>query len=190
MALILWLIENVYSRRLLCADGGRSVPSIDCHCVSIALTQEAIMNRLWEHFLRIKPGDMMSKSQWGQAGESAQAAAGSTVEMAGHAALGVSELAGQAMGGVGKKVDELAENAGIGIQNLGDRLHENTPNTGPLGYASRAVVGGVKGGGEYIEEAKLSGMAEDLSSLIRKHPIPSILIGIGVGWFLGRKLKS
>jgi hypothetical protein len=148
------------------------------------------MNGWWELFLRLKPGDMMSKSQWGQAGESAQAAAGSTVQMAGHAALGVSELAGQAMGEVGKKADQLAENAGIGIQNLGDRLNENVPNTGPLGYASRVVVDGVKGGGEYIEEARLSGMAEDLSGLIRKHPIPSILIGIGVGWFLGRKLKS
>lgn len=130
------------------------------------------------------------KSQWDQASESAQAAASAAGQMAGHAALGVGELAGQAVGEAGRRVDEAVASAGHGIQELGEKLRQRAPQSGPLGAASRAVVRGVQESGEYLEESKLTGMTEDVSNLIRKHPIPSLLIGIGIGWFVGRKLKS
>jgi hypothetical protein len=130
------------------------------------------------------------QSQWDQASESAQTAATAAGQMAGHAALGVGELAGQAVGEVGRRADDAVASAGHGIQELGERLRQRSPEGGPFGAASRAVARGVQEGGEYLEESKLSGMADDVSNLIRKHPIPSILIGIGIGWFVGRKLKS
>ena len=48
----------------------------------------------------------------------------------------------------------------------------------------------VKEGGEYLEDAKLSGMTGDFARLIRRYPIPAALIGIGLSWFAWRKLKS
>ncbi len=59
-----------------------------------------------------------------------------------------------------------------------------------LGNASQAVAQSVKDGGKYIEDAKLSGIAENVAQLIRRYPIPAVLIGIGFGWFLGRKLNG
>jgi hypothetical protein len=44
--------------------------------------------------------------------------------------------------------------------------------------------------GHYVEEKGLSGMTGDLGNLIKNHPIPAVLIGIGVGYLLGRALRS
>jgi hypothetical protein len=102
--------------------------------------------------------------------------------MAHHAVSAVGAMASQA-------ADELTASAGVGIQGLGDRLGKIAPQTGVLGGASQAVAQGVKKGGKYIEGAKLSGITGNLAQLIRRHPIPAVLIGIGMGWFACRKLK-
>jgi hypothetical protein len=33
-------------------------------------------------------------------------------------------------------------------------------------------------------------MTEDIVQLIRRNPVPAVLIGIGLGWFAWRKLRS
>ncbi len=98
-------------------------------------------------------------------------------------------MAGQAASDVGTKADELTASAGAGIHGLGDRLSKIAPQTGPLGSASQAVAQTVKDGGKYIEGAKLSGISEDIAQLIRRYPIPAVLIGVGLGWFVCRKLR-
>ena len=55
---------------------------------------------------------------------------------------------------------------------------------------AQAVARTVKEGGEYLEGVKVSGMAEGAARLIRQNPIPAILIAIGVGWYVGRKLGN
>ena len=42
----------------------------------------------------------------------------------------------------------------------------------------------------HLEEQGLSGMAEDLTGLIRRNPIPAMLIGIGLGYLLARMTRS
>jgi hypothetical protein len=44
--------------------------------------------------------------------------------------------------------------------------------------------------GHYLEEQGLSGMAEDLTNLIRRNPIPALLIGVGLGYLLARMTRS
>ena len=75
------------------------------------------------------------------------------------------------------------------MQGLGDKLSKNTPHAGVLGNVSQSVASTVKEGGEYLEDAKLSGMTADIVRVIRRYPIPAALIGIGLGWFAWRKLK-
>jgi hypothetical protein len=136
----------------------------------------------------LTPG--VNNQEWTQAADKAKEAAASVGEMAGHAASAVGAMAGQAACEVGQKVDDLAASAGVGIQELGDKLSKNAPQEGLLGSASQTVARTVKDGGKYLEGAKLSGMAEDVARLIRRNPIPAVLIGIGLGWFLSRKLRS
>lgn len=129
-------------------------------------------------------------NEWTQAEGKARDAAADVGEMAGHAASAVGAMASQAACEVGKKADNLTASAGVGIQGLSDRLGQNTPQTGMLGNASQAVAKGLHGGGEYLADAKLSGMTEDIAQLIRRNPIPAVLLAIGLGWFVAGKLRS
>ena len=136
----------------------------------------------------LTPG--IDKQEWAQAADKAKEAAASVGEMASHAASAVGAMANQAACDVGRKADDLTANAGLGIQELGDRLGRQAPQAGVLGSATQAVARTVKDSGEYIEGAKLSGMTEDLAQLIRRNPIPAVLIAVGLGWFVGRKIGS
>ncbi len=130
----------------------------------------------------------VNNDEWTQAAGKAKEAAASVGEMASHAGSAVGAMAHQAACEVGKKADELTASAGVSIQGLGDRLSNSAPHAGILGSASQAVAKTVKDGGDYLEHAKLSGMTEDVAQLVRRNPIPAILIAIGLGWFVGRKL--
>lgn len=130
------------------------------------------------------------KEEWNQATNNVREAAASVGEMASQAGCAVGSMASQAVCDVGRKADDLTANAGLRIQGLGDRISKNAPHTGVLGNASQAVAKTVKDGGEYLEGAKFSGLTEDVAHLIRRNPIPAVLIAIGLGWFAARKLRS
>ncbi|MBC7819097.1 MAG: hypothetical protein IAG10_19580 [Planctomycetaceae bacterium] len=123
-------------------------------------------------------------------GELASKAASAVGAMTSQAACDVGSMASQAACDVGKKADDLTASAGIGIQGLGDRLSKSASQTGVLGSATQAVAKTVKDSGEYLEGAKFSGMTEDVAELIKKNPIPAVLIGIGLGWCAARALRS
>jgi hypothetical protein len=132
----------------------------------------------------------VNNTEWNQAADKAKEVAVSVGQMASHAASAVGVMASQAATDVGRKADEFTASAGVGIQGLGDRLGKQAPQSGLLGSVSHAAARTVKEGGEYIENAKLSGMTEDIAQLVRRNPIPAVLIAIGLGWFVGRKLGS
>jgi hypothetical protein len=90
---------------------------------------------------------------------------------------------------VGKKADDLTSSAGHGIRHMGEALGDKAPHEGMLGSASQAVAGSIRDTGRYIEESGLSGMAEDLTNLIRRNPIPALFVGIGLGFLLGRVMR-
>jgi len=105
-------------------------------------------------------------------------------------AASVGELASQTVSAVGKKADEYASTAGTGVQRMSDNLRESAPHEGILGQASQVMADTLKGSGRYLEEAKLSGMADDVTHLIQRHPVPAALICLSVGFMLGRVFKD
>lgn len=130
------------------------------------------------------------QTEWTQAAEKAKDAAACATEMASHAASAVGTMASNAACDVGKKADELTANAGAGIQGWGDTIAKNTPHSGMLGTASQAVARTVKEGGEYLQEAKLSGLTEDLTQLIKRNPVPAVCVALGLGWLMASRLRS
>lgn len=137
--------------------------------------------------LSLTPG--VDKQDWAAAADKAKEAAAYLGEMASRAASALGAMANQAANSVGTEADDLTASAGAGIRGLGDKLGKNAPHAGVLGNVSQSVASTVKEGGEYLEDAKLSGMTGDIARLIRRYPIPAALIGIGLGWFAWRKLK-
>ena len=110
----------------------------------------------------------VDEQDWAQAAEKAKEAAAYLGEMASRAVSTVGEMASQAANRVGTKADDLTASAGAGIQGLGDKLSKNAPHAGVLGNVSQSVASTVKEGGEYLEDAKLSGMTGDFARLIRR----------------------
>jgi len=102
--------------------------------------------------------------------------------------------AGQAMGtaatAVGHKAEDAVGSVGRGMESLGEKMREKGPDHGFLGKASGAVAGALESGGKYLEDKKISGMADDLTDLIKRNPIPALLIGVGLGFLLARTFRS
>jgi len=122
--------------------------------------------------------------------EKGKEAAAGVMEKAKEVASNVGSTVGGVATNVGHKVDEAAGNLGTGMHNLGEKVREKGPESGFFGKASHAVANTLEEGGRYLEEKRLSGMAEDLAGIIRRNPIPALLIGVGVGFLLARTLRS
>jgi len=137
------------------------------------------------HNPRIKEDDKTNEPL-----EKAKEAGAQAVEKAKEAVASVGEMAGQAVCAVGKTADNLTASAGSDIKKWGDTLSEKSPHRGLVGHASQAVADTLKDGGHYLEEAKLSGMTEDITKLIQRHPVPAVLIAVGIGCMLGRAMRS
>jgi len=76
------------------------------------------------------------------------------------------------------------------MQSLADTVRQQTPDSGVLGSAAGYVADTLEGTGKYIEDKNLSGMMDDMTGLIKRNPIPAVLIGLGIGFLLGRTLRS
>ena len=134
----------------------------------------------------------VNRQEWAQTADSAKEAAASAGETAQHAVSSIAAMAGQTANDiVAKKPTKLTASGGHRHPGTGRPAQQfRSRKTGPLGSASQAVAKSVKDGGKYIEDAKLTGIAENIAQMIRRNPIPAVCIGIGLGWFLCRKLKG
>jgi len=114
--------------------------------------------------------------------DTASAVADKAKDMAGN----VADKAKQAVGAVSDRADSAVSSAGSGIQSLAGQIRDRGPQSGMLGSATSTVASTLENTGKYLEEQGVTGMAEDLTGLIKQHPIPAVLIGVGLGFMLAR----
>ena len=57
---------------------------------------------------------------------------------------------------------------------------------GAIATAATPVAGGVESASAYLQERKFEERATDLSALIRRYPVQSLLVGVGIGYVLAR----
>lgn len=118
--------------------------------------------------------------------ESAASQAGEKVQQATSAAMSkAQELAGTAS----KRVDEATAALGERVRSAGGTLRERGPREGMLGSATGAVADSLESTGRYIQEEGVVGMAEDVTELIRRNPIPAMLVGVGIGFMLAKMFR-
>ncbi len=101
-------------------------------------------------------------------------------------ASSVADKAKQAASSVSDRAESAVTGAGKGMENLAQTIRDRGPQEGMLGSATSAVASSLESSGRYLEEQGLSGIAEDLTDLIRRNPIPAVLIGVGLGFMLAR----
>lgn len=95
-------------------------------------------------------------------------------EMASSAAT----TASQPISAVGEKIGSLA-----GV------IREKAPHEGTMGTAATAVAEKLDVAGSYLQEKNLDHMMSDLSDMIRRYPVPSLLVGLGIGYLLARSTR-
>lgn len=98
--------------------------------------------------------------------------------------------ASQAASYVSEKVESAADAIGGRFKAAGESLRQSGPHDGTLGQASSALAKSLEDTGEYIQREGVEGIAGDVSSLIKKNPIPSMLFGVGIGYLLAHAMKS
>jgi ElaB/YqjD/DUF883 family membrane-anchored ribosome-binding protein len=102
----------------------------------------------------------------------------------------VRDKAGQAGEFVRDKADQAATSTGKGMESLAGTIRDRGPQAGVLGKATSTVADTLDRTGKYLEDQGMSGMVDDLTTLVRNHPLPAVLIGIGVGFMLARLTTS
>ncbi len=124
------------------------------------------------------------------AAQSAGGVAANLSQKAQDAASSLSQTAGDLASTAGQRAREAASSVGSGMQGFAHTLRENLPREGMMGRASSAVADTLESSGRYLQEEGFSGMVDDLSAVIRRNPIPAVLVGLGLGFLLGRTLRS
>jgi len=123
-------------------------------------------------------GSSTMQQAMSKAGDTARNLAGQARDMAGNAASAVKDQAEHAGTAVGS-----------GMENLAGTLRENLPRQGMLGSVGSTVADSLETGGHYLQEHGIGDMADDLTQVVRKHPIPAMLVCVGIGFCLGQLLS-
>jgi cell division septum initiation protein DivIVA len=111
------------------------------------------------------------------AADKARDVARETVESARDAASGVVDRARDMAGSVADTARDWAAGAAGAVKDNANKAGE---------YVQEAWDTGSR----YVQEHDIKDMTEDVAGVIRRNPIPALLVGIGLGFILGRALRS
>jgi hypothetical protein len=89
---------------------------------------------------------------------------------------------------VGQKTGDAGAAVGSGLRSLGHTVRDRGPESGMAGDASSAVADTLESSGRFLQEEGLKDIAEDMTNLIRRNPIPALLIGVAAGYLAGRAM--
>jgi hypothetical protein len=120
----------------------------------------------------------------------AETSATGLIDKARETASDAYQKAGEAASAAGHKAESAVSAAGSGMTSLAGTIREKMPHEGVLGTTSETVANKLETGGRYLQEEGLGGMFDDMANVIRRNPVPALLVGIGIGFLLARSLRS
>jgi uncharacterized protein YjbJ (UPF0337 family) len=89
-----------------------------------------------------------------------------------------------------RKANEAAPRLGEKIKSLAGVIREKAPLEGKMGTTATKVAGGLESASSYLQERRFDHLREDFTGLIRRYPLQSLLVGLGLGfWLAGRNKK-
>jgi uncharacterized protein YjbJ (UPF0337 family) len=113
------------------------------------------------------------------------------------AAQGVTQRVSQMASDVKTKTEELgstltekthnaATSVGESMSSLAGTIRQSAPSEGTLATAASAVADRLDATGSYLQDNGLDNMMRDVTKLVQRYPLPSLLIGFGIGYLLAR----
>jgi ElaB/YqjD/DUF883 family membrane-anchored ribosome-binding protein len=119
-----------------------------------------------------------------------------TSEQAHRAVEGVKDTAQQAADKAQQLGEQAVERADAATTAVGERMtdaaqaiREKAPASGAAAQLADTAANTLERAGSYLQEQDLAAMRADLEGLIRRHPIESLLIGMGIGYLLARSTR-
>jgi len=96
-----------------------------------------------------------------------------------------------------RSVDDIAEKGMDAANAVGDRVHEAASQVSDKARALAAALASAIGDKARVVAAELSQCAhrtgelgENLANLMKRNPVPSVLVGIGIGFLLARVTRK
>src|SRR5262245_21368888 len=126
----------------------------------------------------------------GEYADRAKDAASNVADKARDVASSVVDRAKDAASNLGQKAQNGLDAVGSGLTSAAGTIRENLPSEGVFHNVGESVAEGLESSGRYLREEGFSGMADDLTDLIRRNRIPALLVGVGVGFLLARATSS
>jgi uncharacterized protein YjbJ (UPF0337 family) len=92
-------------------------------------------------------------------------------------------------------VRQIGETVSTAAHDVAARVTETAAAVGATvqetaATAARAVADTAKGAGRYLQATGSDQITGDLAGLIRRYPIPAMLVGLGIGLLVGRSLAK
>jgi len=115
---------------------------------------------------------------------------GSMAEKARDLASTAGEKVRDVASNVGQKAEDATSAVASSMKSLAGTIRESVAHGGMLGAASSTVASTLESSGRYLQEEGLRGIGEDLTQLIRRNPIPALLLGVGLGYLLAQTRRS
>ena len=110
-------------------------------------------------------------------------------------ATGLKEKAEDAMCTIKEKASDLAstatEKARAAVDVVSEKAGDIASTIGDQAKQAASKVGDTwETGKHYVEERGIEGMASDVGDLIRRYPLPALMLGVCAGFFLARSMRD
>jgi hypothetical protein len=78
--------------------------------------------------------------------------------------------------GLAERADDATTRTGVRVESMGRATADK------MTLAAERVAGTTDSIGGYLQDHDLEAMADDVANVIRRHPLESMLVGLGVGF--------
>jgi len=89
-----------------------------------------------------------------------------------------------------KKANQAAPVIGEKMKSLASVIREKARREGKIGTTATKVASGLESASSYLQEKKFDHLGEDFRGLVRRYPLQSVLVGLGLGFLLAGRNKK
>ncbi len=87
------------------------------------------------------------------------------------------------------RADAATTSVGGKMTDAAQALRDNAPSSGPLANAAGTAADTLEQAGSDLKEQDLADMRADVEGIIRRYPVQSLLVGLGLGYLLARSMR-
>ena len=88
-----------------------------------------------------------------------------------------------------ERADAATTTVGEKMTDVAQTIREKAPATGTVANVADTAADTLERAGSYLQQQDLADMRADIEGIIRRHPIESLLVGLGVGYLLARSTR-